>query len=113
MMQNNQEVRWKNIALWLSLFVFFLTALQRARIQIGPMPLYFTDVFLGLLFLKGLQIDKFYWTHTIRKILFIAKFYFLFVVLGEIRGAISYNFILPGIYQIARYGLGISRFTCR
>ena len=107
-LQNNKGDEKNNKLFWLGIFVVLLTALQKARIEIGPMPLYFVEVLVVVLLLKTSHSTELLWSKDSRRILFLAKFFFLCVILGEIRGAFSYNFILPAIYQIARYGLGIS-----
>ena len=107
-LQNNKGDEKNNKLFWLGIFVVLLTALQKARIEIGPMPLYFVEVLVVVLLLKTSHSTELLWSEDSRRILFLAKFFFLCVIFGEIRGAFSYNFILPAIYQIARYGLGIS-----
>ena len=108
-MEPLKKGNWKKRQLlWLGLFIFLLTALQKFRINIGPMPLYFAEALLAVLLFKTSRYEKLHWPKSSRRILFLAKFFFICVILGEISGAISSNYILPAGYQIARYGLGIS-----
>ena len=89
------------------LFVFFLTALQLARVKIGPLPLYFVEVILCILIFRAPKTQVSFRSKNSRRILTVSKIFFFCVILGEIRGAVSYNFVSPAIYQIFRYGLGI------
>jgi len=75
--QYNEGDRRKEKLFWLGLFVFLLTALQKAGIKIGPMPLYFAEGVLLLL-------------------------------LFSVRHRPEPELLFPAMYQIARYGLGIS-----
>ncbi len=91
----------------LCLFVFLLTALQLARVKIGPIPIYFVEAILVILIMRTPKTKVAVLSKNSSRILTSSKVFFLFVVLGELRGAISYNFILPAVYQIFRYGLGV------
>ena len=107
--QSAQASENRKAYILLSLFIVFLTGLHTSRVNIGPMPLYFVEGLSGILLVSAfLYFKKRPIPTTSKIILFPAFFFFFFVVLGEMRGAASYSFLLPAIYQIARFGLGIA-----
>ena len=88
-------------------FVVLLTGFQLTRIKIGPLPIYFSEIFALFLLLKSFSNSKNIKPPANRQIPVYYTLFFIFIFIGEVHGAIAYGFFLPAIFQIYRYGLGV------
>ena len=91
----------------LSVFVILLTGFQLTRIKLGPLPIYFAELFALFLLIKSFSNSKNIKTPGSRQISVFYILFFIFIFIGEIHGAMAYGFFLPAIFQIYRYGLGV------
>ncbi|VAX11784.1 hypothetical protein MNBD_GAMMA26-1255 [hydrothermal vent metagenome] len=88
--------------------VFILTAMPRASLKIGPIPVYVIDILLAMTFYYAMQIRPVYrgkrpFDDFIKIIIFLA-------VLSELNGMVHFGAILEPAYMLVRTLLAITLF---
>ncbi|MEL6645009.1 MAG: O-antigen ligase family protein [Pseudomonadota bacterium] len=88
--------------------MFILTAVPRLSVKVGPVPIYFIDLLIGIMLCMALTRPKFPGTH--RPFAMLIGLIFCFAIAGEIAGLASGAPLLETIYIVGRTTLAFSVF---
>lgn len=86
---------------------FLLSGVPKIRVVFGA-PLYFVDAFIALLFVLAIQAKSPRYMNPAGVIAITALAYWLFILMGELRGAAVYSSFIDSVYMLIRFTLAVS-----
>jgi hypothetical protein len=101
------SARSNYILLALTVVVFLLSGMPKVRLVFGA-PIYFVDIIIFALFVSSLSRPGARYSGSAKTLVSVMLAYLVFVVLGELRGAVLYGSFVESSYMLIRFSLAIS-----